>query len=96
VWLPHGNGGVAVEVGSLAVVGGGLVFGLLLVWRDHRRLRTAPGPVAEDPWANPNATPEAVTGEDGAAPEAVGAGGAVRDESTLDSSPVQSAKPTPA
>lgn len=49
VWLPHGNGGVAVEAGSLAFVGFGALFAGLLLWRDRHRV-AVPG---SDPWRAP-------------------------------------------
>jgi phosphatidylglycerol:prolipoprotein diacylglycerol transferase len=73
VWLPHGTGGVAVEVASLAFVGVGALFALWLVWRDRhaassRTLTGEPG----DPWVN---THRELAREAGAGGDGVGAGG---------------------
>jgi prolipoprotein diacylglyceryltransferase len=69
VLLPHGPGGVAVEVTSLAFLGVGLSFMGWLVWRDRGRFSAlASAEDANDPWANPAPAPEAesvpATGED--------------------------------
>lgn len=78
VWLPHGNGGVAVEVASLAFVGVGAAFAVWLVWRDRRAAsdRSASG-LPGDPWAAPGWAPAGEpAGEGTAGPhglEAVGA-----------------------
>jgi phosphatidylglycerol:prolipoprotein diacylglycerol transferase len=74
VLLPHGPGGVAVEVTSLAFVAVGLSFMGWLVWRDRARSRglASEGVTAGDPWVNPMPGPEGESGTttgDGSADE---------------------------
>ncbi|MHB8245926.1 MAG: prolipoprotein diacylglyceryl transferase [Acidimicrobiales bacterium] len=52
IWLPHGKGGVAVEITSLAFVGFGTLFAVALVMRDRRAAsRRDAQPI--DPWHAP-------------------------------------------
>ena len=54
VLLPHGHGGDAVVVTSLALVGVGVLFGLWLLLRERRTAAgRSPSGVAGDPWAAP-------------------------------------------
>ncbi len=75
VFLPHGAGGVGVEVISLVFVGAGILFGTFLFRRDRLRLQTADA-MPIDPWAAP--LPEG--DEEGAGPE-LGAGSGTAGES---------------
>jgi phosphatidylglycerol:prolipoprotein diacylglycerol transferase len=58
VLLPHGPGGVAVEVVSLAFVGVGLSFMSWLTWRDRPRFALARETLGDAPLPDPWAAPE--------------------------------------
>ncbi len=84
IWLPHGGGGDAVEVAALAFVGAGIVFGVLLLWRDRRALASGKRPlanaVAGDPWANPAPALAAEAAGDGSPAGATGVDGDGTDQ----------------
>ncbi len=67
IWLPHGRGGVAVEMASLAFVGVGALFAGWLLWRE-RSADARQGSAGSDPWASPLGVPASGTedGPDGA------------------------------
>lgn len=99
VLLPHGPGGVAVEVASLAFVGAGFAFSLFLLWRWHRQNSSVDrtGEAFPDPWAAPvPATPASEESVDGGASDdsgdSAGSGGSA-DESDGESDGANTLEP---